>query len=112
MASLHYLKYAYDLSNRAVLSFWIENPYWQYFSGMTFFLHQIPIHYSTMCRWRKRLGEAKIEELLKEVIKTGLKLKIIKEIQLEDINIDTTVQEKHMRFPPDSRLCFRAIKNL
>ncbi|MBU0460770.1 MAG: transposase, partial [Nanoarchaeota archaeon] len=111
MVSLHYLKYAYNLSDRAILEFWVENPYWQYFSGMEFFVSEIPIHYSSMCRWRQRVGESGVEKLLKETIKTGMKLKIIKNTQLKDIN-DTTVQEKYVRFPTDSRLYFRSIQRL
>ena len=37
MVSLHYLKYTHDLSDEAVLRGWVENPYWQYLSGMEFF---------------------------------------------------------------------------
>ncbi len=79
---------------------------------MKYFVHKLPIHHSSMTRWRQRVGEAGVEKLLKETIKTGLKLKIIKSSQLEDINIDTTVQEKFIRLPTDSRLYYRAIQRL
>ena len=35
MVSLHYLKYAYNLSDESVVAKWVENPTWQYLSGMS-----------------------------------------------------------------------------
>src|ERR1700688_2694943 len=35
MVALHYLKYQHDLSDEDVVALWVENPYWQHFSGMT-----------------------------------------------------------------------------
>lgn len=39
MVSLSYLGHAYGLSDEAVVAKWIENPYWQYFCGETYFQH-------------------------------------------------------------------------
>jgi len=39
IVALHYLKYTYKLSDEDVVATWVENPYWQYFSGMKFFEH-------------------------------------------------------------------------
>ena len=112
MVALHYLKYTYDLSDEDVVQGWLENPYWQYLSGMKFFQHKIPIHPSSMTRWRNRIGEAGGEELLKETIGAGLRMKAIKTSQLKRINVDTTVQEKDIRFPTDARLYDRARQRL
>ena len=112
MVALHYLKYSYDLSDEDVVQGWLENPYWQYLSGMKFFQHELPIHPSSMTRWRNRIGEAGGEELLKETIGAGLRMKAIKQSQLKRINVDTTVQEKDIRFPTDARLYDRARQRL
>ena len=112
MVALHYLKYTYNLSDEDIVATWVENPYWQYLSGMNFFEHELPINPSSMTRWRKRIGEAGAEELLKETIKTGLKLKAVRSFQLKRVNIDTTVQEKEIRFPTDARLYDRARQRL
>ena len=112
MVALHYLKYTHNLSDEDVVATWVENPYWQYFSGMKWFEHELPINPSSMTRWRKRIGEAGAEELLKETIKAGLKLKAVKAFQLKRVNIDTTVQEKEIRFPTDARLYDRARQRL
>jgi IS5 family transposase len=112
MVALHYLKYTHNLSDEDVVATWVENPYWQYFSGMKWFEHELPINASSMTRWRKRIGEAGAEELLKETIKAGLKLKAVKSFQLKRVNIDTTVQEKEIRFSTDARLYDRARQRL
>jgi IS5 family transposase len=108
MVALHYLKYTHNLSDDDVVAGWVENPYWQYFSGMKYFEHEVPIHPSSMTRWRKRIGEAGAEQLLKQTLEAGLKLNAIKQFQLKRINVDTTVQEKEVRFPADARLYDRA----
>lgn len=112
MVSLHYLKYTYNLSDEGVVEGWVENPYWQYLSGMKYFEHMLPIHPSSMPRWGKRIGEAGAEELLKETIEAGLKLKAVKAYQLKRVNVDTTVQEKDIRFPTDARSYDRSRQRL
>jgi transposase, IS5 family len=86
MVSLHYLKYMQNLSDEDVVQLWVENPYWQYLSGMQFFTHKAPIDPSSMTRWRHRVGESGAEELLQETIVAGLKLKAVKTSQLSRVN--------------------------
>ncbi len=109
MVGLHYLKYTYGLSDEAMVEGWIENPYWQYFCGGIFFEHALPIDPSSMTRWRERLHGAGLGELLGETIRTGLRGGFIREVELKRVNVDTTVQEKNVRFPTDARLydCMR-----
>lgn len=64
MSGLLYLKHAYDLSDEAVCERWLENPYWQFFTGEVFFQTTLPCDPSSLVRWRKMLGEAGLEELL------------------------------------------------
>jgi len=112
MVSLHYLKYTHDLSDEAVIRGWVENPYWQYLSGMEFFCHEPPVDPSSMSRWRRRVGEAGAEELLRETIETGLRTGAIRPSELRRVNVDTTVQAKHIRFPTDPRLYDRMRQRL
>lgn len=97
MVSLQYLKYIYNLSDKDVVYGWVENPYWQYLSGMQFFEHDPPINPSSMSRWRKRIGEAGAEALLRETIAAGLKIKAVKPRPFKRVNVDTTVQEKYQK---------------
>ena len=42
MAALLYLKHVYALSDEDVVERWVENPYWQHFSGERYFRHELP----------------------------------------------------------------------
>ena len=112
MVALHYLKYQHDLSDEDVVAAWVENPYWQHFSGMTHFQHQMPIDPSSMTRWRKRLGAAGAEQMLRATIEAGMAMRVIRPAELKRINVDTTVQTKAIRFPTDARLYQRMREKL
>ena len=112
MVALHYLKYQLDLSDEDVVAAWVENPYWQHFSGERYFQHLAPIDASSMTRWRQRLGEAGAEQMLRATIETGIKMGAIRPAQLKRINVDTTVQTKAIRFPTDARLYNRCRERL
>jgi IS5 family transposase len=112
MVALHYLKYQHDLSDEDVVSVWVENPYWQHFSGERHFQHRMPIDPSSMTRWRKRLGVAGAEQMLRATIETGVEMRVIRPAQLQRVNVDTTVQSKAIRFPTDARLYQRMRERL
>lgn len=112
MVALHYLKYTFNLSDEDVVEAWVENPYWQHFSGNQYFEHRKPIDPTSLTRFRNRIGEAGAEELLKETIAAGLRLKAITPPQLKRVNVDTTVQEKEVRYPTDARLYERSRERL
>jgi IS5 family transposase len=112
MVSLHYLKYAYNLSDESTVSTWVENPYRQYLSGMIYFEHKLPIDPSSMTRWRKRLGEQAGEELLKQTILTALKQGHLKTQTTQRVNIDATVGEKNISHPTDGKLYVRSMQRL
>lgn len=112
MVGLLYLKYTHDLSDEQVLARWLENPYWQYFCGGTYFEHRLPIHPSSMTRWRTYLKETGAETMLSELIITGVRAGHIKESELRRVILDTTVQEKNVRHPTDSRLYNRMREKL
>jgi IS5 family transposase len=61
VAGLLYLQHAYWLSDEAVVARWIENPYYQPFTGESFFLHGLPIDASSLPRWQGRIGEEGVE---------------------------------------------------
>jgi transposase, IS5 family len=71
IAGLLYLQHAFDLSDEEVIWQWVENPYWQVFTGETYLQTKPPIDPSSLTRWRKRLGEAGVEELLAETIEAA-----------------------------------------
>jgi len=112
MVGLQYLKYAFNHSDESAPAVWVENPYWQYFCGGVFFAHTPPIDSSSMTYWRAYLKEAGVEEMLAETIRTGLRGGLVKPSDLERVNVDTTVQEKNVRFPTDARLLDRSRERL
>ena len=112
MVGLTYLHHAFGLSDEQAVSGWIENPYWQYFCGETYFQHELPIDPSSMTNWRKRIGEEGSELILKETIRVGVEADAVKPWNLKRVTVDTTVQEKAVAFPTDSRLYNRARERL
>ncbi len=57
------LKRIYNLSDEAFIARWIENPYWQYFCGETYFQFTKPFDHSEFGHFRKRIGREGIEKL-------------------------------------------------
>jgi IS5 family transposase len=90
----------------------VENPYWQHFSGMRHFQHRMPMDPSSMTRWRKRLGEAGAEQMLRATLEAGMRMRVIRTTELKRIHVDTTVQTKAIRFPTDARLYQRMRERL
>lgn len=104
MASLLYLKHAYNLSDEDVVERWAENVVWQYFSGQTYYEPKLPCDATQVRRFRTTIGEAGVEELLKATIDTAVSTKAIRPAEFERIIVDSTVQEKAIAHPVDSRL--------
>lgn len=104
MVGLHYLKHLYRLSDEEVVRQWVENPYWQHLCGSKYFEHELPIHPTSMTRWRKKIAAAGAEQLLMETIAAGLELKVVRPQDLQRVVVDTTVQEKAVAYPTDAKL--------
>lgn len=104
MLSLLYLKHAFNLSDEAVVEHWSENVVWQYFSGLGYYEPRLPCDATQLGRFRKAIGEAGVEELLRATIETAVTAKAVNRSELERVIVDTTVQEKAVAYPTDSRL--------
>jgi transposase, IS5 family len=112
IAGLLYLQHAFDLSDEEVVWQWVENPYWQVFTGETFLQTEPPIDPSSLTRWRKRLGEAGVEELLAATIEAAKRADVIKASSVKRVIVDTTVMPKAIAHPTDSRLLERCREHL
>jgi len=112
MASLLYLKHTFAMSDEDVVERWVENPYWQHFSGERYFQHEVPCDPSSLVRWRQRIGEEGCEWLLEHSIKAALSAGVMKRQSLATVIVDTTVQPKAIAHPTDSRLLNRAREQL
>ena len=104
MASLLYLKHAFNLSDEEVVERWAENVVWQTFSGQTYYEPRLPCDATQVGRFRTAIGEAGVEELLKATIDTAVSTKAVRPAEFERVIVDTTVQEKAIAHPVDSRL--------
>ncbi len=103
LAGLHYLKYTFNESDESVVERWVENPYWQYFCGYEQLQHKLPLHPTTLVKWRNRVGDM-LESLLEEILNVAIETKALKRHALKHVNVDTTVHEKAIAFPTDARL--------
>lgn len=112
MCGLQYLKHMFALSDEQVCLRWIENPYYQYFCGNTYFEHSLPIEPSSMTRFRKRIGKAGGELLFSTTIQAGLESETIKASSLKRVVVDSTVMEKAVAFPTDAKLFNRCREQL
>jgi IS5 family transposase len=71
IAGLLYLQHAFDLSDEEVVWQWVENPYWQVFTGETFLQTEPPIDPSSLTRLLERCRE----HLVKAAARHGIKLR-------------------------------------
>lgn len=104
MAALLYLKHAFNLSDEELVVRWSENVVWQYFSGQAYYTPKLPCDATQIGRFRSAIGEAGVEELLKATIDAAVQMKSIRPAEFERVIVDTTVQEKAIAHPVDSRL--------
>jgi len=105
MVSLLLLKQLFNASDERAVAIWSENPYWQYFSGEQELKWGEPCEASDLVHFRNRIGEKGIEKIFKMTIKLHGKKALEKEIL-----IDTTVQEKNITYPTDTKQCSKIIK--
>ena len=112
VAGLLYLQHAYDCSDEAVINTWVENPYFQHFTGETYFQTEAPMDSSSLTRWRKRIGEEGVETMLMATIDAARKIGMIKASSLDRVIVDTTVMPKAIAHPTDSRLLEKSRQHL
>jgi IS5 family transposase len=106
MVGLLILKQLYDLGAETVMAQWVSNPYFQYFCGAVVFQWKFPCDPSDLVHFRHRIGVEGVEKILAvSILLHG------QEVLREDVSIDTTVQEKNITYPTDTKLAVRIIKH-
>ncbi|NDG51190.1 MAG: transposase, partial [Rhodospirillales bacterium] len=104
MVALLYLKHAYNESDESLVERWAQDVYFQFFSGQVYFEPRLPCDPAQISRFRRVLGEAGVEQLLKTTIEAAVDMGAVKKAEFERVIVDTTVQEKAIAHPSDSRL--------
>lgn len=112
MVGLLMLQHMEGLSDERVVELWVENPYWQYFCGYDDLQWEKPINPSSLTRWRKRIGKDGIEKILRAAITTALRVGHTEEKDCSQVIADTTVMEKAIEYPIDSKLLHKAREQL
>lgn len=105
MVGLLLLKQMFNQGDETVVSAWVQNPYWQYFCGMAEFQWQVPCDPSDLVYFRQRIGEAGVQRILQVTARLhGDKA------QASEVVVDTTVQEKNITYPTDTKLAHKIIR--
>lgn len=126
MVGLLVLKHIRNISDESVVEQFVENPYYQYFCGKQAFGFEAPCAASELVHFRHRIGEEGVELIFKESIRINKQMEDGKKEKDREENgkdrrgrkpddeqtafIDTTVQEKNVTFPTDSKLLNKIIK--
>jgi IS5 family transposase len=99
MVGLLILKHLRNLSDESVVEQWSENAYYQYFCGESYFGSSAPCSPTELVEFRKRIGEEGVELILQESIRINGD-----DAKEKEATTDTTVQEKNITFPTDSKM--------
>ena len=107
MSGLLMLKQLHNLSDETVVEQWRMNPYYQVFCGETEFQQSVPCHATELVKFRQRIGVDGVKYLFG--MSVGLHGKAAQEAT---VLVDTTVQEKAITYPTDSKLLIKIINRL
>ncbi len=105
MVGLLLLKQMFNQGDETVVAAWVQNPYWQYFCGMNEFQWQVPCDPSDLVYFRQRIGEAGLQRLLQVSAQMHGPA-----AQEKEVVVDTTVQEKNITHPTDTKLTHKIIR--
>jgi IS5 family transposase len=98
MVGLLLLKQMYSESDESVVERWKENPYWQQFCGMVDFQWELPCDPSDLVYFRQRIGEAGVALILAVSAQMHGQ-----RAQEPEVVVDSTVQEKNITYPTDTK---------
>jgi IS5 family transposase len=107
MCGLLILKQLHDLSDERVVEQWQMNPYYQVFCGETSFQTNVPCHSTDLVKFRQRTGEQGVKEIF--AVSVALHGDAAEE---STVLVDTTVQEKAITYPTDTKLAIKIINRL
>ena len=107
LCGLLMLKQLHNLSDESAVEQWRMNPYYQVFCGETSFQTQVPCHATELVKFRQRIGVEGVKQIFN--LSVALHGKFAQE---PVVLVDTTVQEKMITYPTDSKLLIKIINRL
>jgi len=107
MVGILLLKQLKNLSDESIVENWKQNPYFQYFCGLSDYQASVPCHPTELVKFRNRIGK----EGMKFIFKMSVQLhgEAAEESQ---VIVDSTVQESNLSFPTDGKLAIKIIIHL
>ncbi len=106
MAGLLMLKQMFNKSDEVIVQEWKQNPYYQYFTGGIYFEWEWPCDPSELVHFRNRIGQQGVQK----IFEVSQELHADKIEQAEELIVDTTVQEKNITYPTDTKLTLKIIE--
>jgi IS5 family transposase len=100
MVGLLLLKQLHNLGDETVVAQWVQNPYWQFFCGLEEFQWALPCDPSDLVYFRQRIGEEGVGVIFAASAQVHGK-----KAEEAEVVIDSTVQEKAVTYPTDTKLC-------
>jgi Transposase domain (DUF772)/Transposase DDE domain len=107
MVGLCILKHMENLSDEVLVQRWVQNPYYQAFTGEAEFQWKFPCDPTSLTKFRNRIGNDGFEKILS--VSIALHQEKITE---DEMCIDTTVHEKAITFPTDAKQYLKIHKHL
>jgi hypothetical protein len=102
LMGLNLLMHMFKLGDETVIRAWVENLYYQYFTGESVFQWTPPVASSDMVYFRKRIGTEGLERILVATIQVH-----VESAKEEEVIVDTIVRMKNTTHPTDVKLFTR-----
>ncbi len=107
LVGLLILKHLEDLSDEKVVLACKRNPYYQAFCGAIEFDRSMPCSSTELCHFRQRIGTSGAQLIFAESVR--MHGRAAEEVE---VHIDSTVHEKNITYPTDSKLAIKIINRL
>src|ERR1700730_13102156 len=112
MVGLHLLKHARGISDEQVCAQWLENAYFQFFCGETYFQTKLPLGRTSMSVWRVRIGADTLEALLAETLAAAMRAKASIHLRCSASPSTRRRRPKRSRILPTATCCCAPLNGL